>query len=64
MRYAKYRMTFLALRIVFTSQIYSLNTLYTFITNHTTASINVRPFSSTGGSRPDCFDLLKQKLRR
>ena len=26
------------------------------------ASISVRPFTSTGGSKPDCFVLLKQKL--
>ena len=31
---------------------------------YTIASINVRPFSTTGGSRPDFFVLLKQKLRR
>ena len=31
---------------------------------YTIASISVRPFSTTGGSRPDFFVLLKQKLRR
>lgn len=29
---------------------------------YTIASINVRPFNSIGGSKPDFFVLLKQKL--
>ena len=32
--------------------------------HYTIASTNVRPFSSIGGSKPDCLFLLKQKLRR